>query len=55
MFGLMMALQRSKHVATLSPNKAVVFSETAAARNRTHRLPFKGGYTLVKLPRTVTP
>jgi hypothetical protein len=31
MFGLMVDVQKPKHVATLSPNQAVVFIETAAA------------------------
>jgi hypothetical protein len=47
MFDLIMVLQRPKHVATLSPNKAVVFSDTAAATNMTHSLPFNSSLVII--------
>jgi len=47
MFGLIMAVQKPKLVAMLSPNQTVVFSETAATWNRTHRLPFNSSLFII--------
>ena len=43
----MVAVQKPKHVATLLPNPAVVFSETAPAWNRTNRLPFNNSVFII--------